>query len=307
MRHSGSGFAQGKLPAGVQGSLVYSTKPDETGADARDADTDNVREAMRGAWGVGVHGMVQGDTHQEGELSRNHVGPLEHNTRSRHPAPVAVQTERGRCLRAQCCYSQTGSGAGSCCSQWLLAVVALNTDKMVYETECLARMYLAGEELADVVGLDIAHIRAHFCLTNSCPQDRGLEEAEDIGHKALLAYHTECSTQRRWDRREHSVAEGVGHTDHKELRRSVAADTEYSVADAGSDRIDAVGVLDAEAEATMTGTEPDMVVEVRVADGVADGLMGEGALVGSGEGADVGADGGRVRERDVGAEVVGHR
>lgn len=186
-------------------------------------------------------------------------------------------------------------------------VVALHTDKMVYETECLARMYLAGEELADVEEVDIAHIRADFYLTNLRPQDRGLEEAgqaEDIGHKALLAYHTVRSTQRHWDRRERSVAAGAGHTGHKELRRSVAVDIEYSVAGVGSDRIDAVaGVMDAEAEATMTGTEQDMVVEVRVVDGVADGLMVEGAL-GNGEGVDVGVDGGRVRERDVGAEVV---
>lgn len=117
MHHSGSGSAQGKLLAGAQGSLAHSTSSDETGVDARDADTDNVREAMHGAWGVGVHGMVQEDTHQGVELSRNHVGSLEHNTRSRHRVPVAVQTERGRCLRAQCCYSQTVSAAGSCCSQ----------------------------------------------------------------------------------------------------------------------------------------------------------------------------------------------
>ena len=46
-------------------------------------------------------------------------------------------------------------------------------------------------------------------------------------------------------------------------------------------------------------------MEVDVADDVADGLTGEGVL-GSGEGVDVGADGGRERERDVGGEVVGH-
>jgi hypothetical protein len=44
-------------------------------------------------------------------------------------------------------------------------------------------------------------------------------------------------------------------------------------------------------------------VEVDVADDVADALTEEGAL---GSGGGVGADGGRARERDVGAEVVGH-
>jgi hypothetical protein len=101
------------------------------------------------------------------------------------------------------------------------------------------------------------------------------------------------------------VVEEAGHTDHMQLRRSVVADIEYSVA--GSGRIDAVAeadVADAE-EATMTGTAQDMVVEVDVAGDVADALTGEGAL-GSGEGVDVGADGGRAREHDVAAEVVGH-
>lgn len=45
-------------------------------------------------------------------------------------------------------------------------------------------------------------------------------------------------------------------------------------------------------------------VEVDVADDVVGALTGEEAP-GSGEGADVGVDGGRVQERDVGAEVVG--
>lgn len=129
---------------------------------------------------------------------------------------------------------------------------------MVYETECLAKMYLAGEEVAEAeVVVDIAHIQ-DSCLMNSVPPDRGLEEAgqaEDIGHKALQAYHTVRSSQRHWDRWERSVAaEEADHTDHNQLRRSVEADIEYNVA--GSGRIDAVeaGGLDAE-EATMTGTE----------------------------------------------------
>jgi hypothetical protein len=92
--------------------------------DGRDVGMEgNVREAMHGAWAVvvvGVHGMVQEDTHW-GAVSRNHVGPLEHgfgSTRSRHLVPVAVQLERGRCLCArQCCYSQTEFAARSCCSQ----------------------------------------------------------------------------------------------------------------------------------------------------------------------------------------------
>jgi hypothetical protein len=191
-----------------------------------------------------------------------------------------------------------------------LGVVALNTNKMVYETDCLEKMYLAGEEVAEAEEVGIAHTQADSCLMNSGPPDRGLEEAgqaEDIDHKALQAYHTVCSSQQHWDRWERSVAaEEAGHTDHMQLRRSVAADIECSVA--GSGRIDAVaeaGVVDAEAEATMTDTAQDMVVEVDVADGVADAPTGEGAL-GSGEGVDVGADGGRARERDVGAEAVGH-
>lgn len=123
MCHSGSGFAQGTLRVRVQGNLAQSTCPDEAGVDGRGAGTGhNVREAMHGAWVavVGVHGMVQEDTHW-GAVSRKHVGPPEHgfgSTRSRHPLPVAVQAERGRCLCArQCCYSQTGLAARSCCSQ----------------------------------------------------------------------------------------------------------------------------------------------------------------------------------------------
>jgi hypothetical protein len=67
MNHSGSGFAQGTLRARVQRNLVHSTCPDEAGVHGRDAGTEgNVREAMHGAWAVvvvGVHGMVQEDTH----------------------------------------------------------------------------------------------------------------------------------------------------------------------------------------------------------------------------------------------------
>jgi hypothetical protein len=105
----------------VQGNLAHSTCPDEAGVDGRDAGS-NVREAMHGAWAVvvGVHGMVQEDTHW-GAVSRNHAGPVEHgsgSTRSRHPVQVAVQAERGQCLCArQCCYSQTGLAARSCCSR----------------------------------------------------------------------------------------------------------------------------------------------------------------------------------------------
>ena len=110
----------------MQGNLAHSTRPDEAGADGRDAGTGgNVREAMHGAWAavVDVHGMVQEDTHWEEAMSRNHVGPLEHgsgSTHSRHPHPVAVQVQpvRGQRLCArQCCYWQTGSAARSCCSQ----------------------------------------------------------------------------------------------------------------------------------------------------------------------------------------------
>lgn len=99
------------------------------------------------------------------------------------------------------------------------------------------------------------------------------------------------------------AVEEAGHKDHMQLRCSVA-DIEHSVASSG--RIDAVaeaGVVDAE-EATMTGTAQDTVVEVDVADDVADALTGEGEL-GSGEGVDVGVDDGRAREHDV-AVVVGH-
>lgn len=127
MRHSGSGFAQGILRARVQGNLAHSTCSGEAGVDVTDAGMeDNVREAMHGAWAVvvGVHGMVQEDTHW-GAVSRRHVGPHGFgSTCSRHPLPVAVavavvvEAERGRCLCArQCYYSQTGLAAGSYCSQ----------------------------------------------------------------------------------------------------------------------------------------------------------------------------------------------
>jgi hypothetical protein len=189
-----------------------------------------------------------------------------------------------------------------------LGVVALNTNKMVYAMDCLEKMYLAEEEVAEAEEVDIAHTQASW-LMNSGPPDRGLEvagqgQAGDIDHKALQAYYTVHSSQRHWDRWGRSVAaEAAGHMDHKELRRSVGADIEYSVA--GNGRIDAVaeaGVVDAEAGATMTDTAQDMVVGVDVADDVADVLTGEGAL-GSGE--RVGGDGGRARERDVEVEVVG--
>jgi hypothetical protein len=166
---------------------------------------------------------------------------------------------------------------------------------------------LAVEEVAEAEEVDIARTQADSCLMNSGPPDRGLEgagRAEDIDHKALQAYYTVRSSQRHWDRQERSVAaEEAGRTDRKRLRGSVA-DTGYSVA--GSGRIDAVaeaGVVDAEAEAMMTGTAQGMVVEVDVADVGVGALTGEGALR-SGEEVDVGADGGRARER--GEVVVGH-
>jgi hypothetical protein len=180
---------------------------------------------------------------------------------------------------------------------------------MVYETNCLEKMYLAGEEVAEAEEVDIAHTQTDSCLMGSSPPDQGpveAEQAEDIEHKALQASHTVHNSQRHWDRWERSVAAGAVHMGHKEPRRSVAADTEYSVA--GSGRIDAVaevGVVGVEAEATMTGTARDMAVGVDVEDDVEDAPTGEGEL-GSGEGVDVGVDGGRVRERDVGAEVVVH-
>lgn len=316
MCHSGSGFAQGTLRARVQGNLARSTWPD-VAVDGTDAGTDNVREAMYGAWAVvvvGVHGMVQEDTHWGvGAVSRNHVGPLEHgfgSTRSLHPHLVAVQAERDRRLCArQCCYSQTGLAVRNCCSRLRLRVVALNTDKMMHETECSEKMYLAGEEVAEAEEVDIAHTQvADSCLMNSGPPDRGAEEEGqvDIEHKVLQAYHIVHSSQRHWDMRERSVAaEEAGHMDHKQQRRSVAADIEYSVA--GSGRIDAVaeaGVVGA-GVATMTDTAQGMVVVVDVGDDVGDELTGEGEL-GSGAGVDVGLDGVRARERDVGAEVVVH-
>jgi hypothetical protein len=108
----------------VQGNLARSTCPDGAAVDGTDVGTEgNVREAMHGAWAVvvvGVHGMVQEDTHW-GAVSHNHVGPLEHgfgSTRSPHPLPVAVQVERDQCSCArQCCCLQTGLAADSCCSQ----------------------------------------------------------------------------------------------------------------------------------------------------------------------------------------------
>ena len=176
----------------------------------------------------------------------------------------------------------------------------------MHETECSEKMYLAGEEVAEAEGVDIAHAHTpavDSCLMNSGPPDRVEGEAgqaEDIDHKALQVYHTVHSTQRhrhRWERS--AAAEEEDHKDHKLLRRSVAVDIEYSVA--GSGHIDAVAEARAGAEATTTGTAQDMVVVVDVAD---DALTGEGEL-GSGEAVDVGVDGGQARERDVGAEVVG--
>lgn len=98
----------------------------------------------------------------------------------------------------------------------------LNTSKMVYETGCSARMYLAGEEVAEVEVLDIAHTQADSYSMSSGPPapvqgqvEAGLAEG-DIGRKPLRAYHTVCSSQQHWDRRGRSVAaEGAGHTGHK--------------------------------------------------------------------------------------------
>lgn len=182
----------------------------------------------------------------------------------------------------------------------------------MHETECLEKMYLAGEVVAEVEEVDIAHTQAaDSSVMNSDPPDRGVGEAgqeEDIVHKALPADHTVHSSQRHWGMWERSVpAEEAEDRDHKQLTRSVAADIEYSVV--GSGRIGAVavaGAVGAGAEATMTGTAQDRVVEVDVADDVADALTGEGELGSGGVGVGVGADGGRVRERDAGAEVVVH-
>jgi hypothetical protein len=188
-----------------------------------------------------------------------------------------------------------------------LGVVVLNTNKMVYGTDWLAKMYLAGEVVAEEGEVDIApHTQVDSYLMNSDPPDRGQEleeagQAEDIGHKALRAYHTVRSSQRhyRWGR---SVAAEVGHTDRK-LGGSVAVDIEYS---AGNDRIDAAEehVVDAAAEAMMMRTAQDMVgaVVADVADDVADALTGEGG-VRSGVGVDVGAHGERAGKGDVAAEA----
>jgi hypothetical protein len=64
---------------------------------------------------------------------------------------------------------------------------------MVYETDCLEKMYLAGAEVAEAEEVDTAHTQADSCLMDSSPPDRGPEEAEqgeDIDHKALQADHT---------------------------------------------------------------------------------------------------------------------
>ncbi len=179
-------------------------------------------------------------------------------------------------------------------------------DKMAYGTGCWVKMSLVGE-VAGAGEVDIAHTQADSCLMSSDPPDRVLEEVGqvDIEHKALQAYHTVHSSQQRWDRRGRSVAAAAGHTDRNQLRRSVAVDIEHSAADNG--RIDVVGeagVVGAEAEAMMTGTARDMVVEVDVEDDVEDALTGEGALGSDEGGVDVGADGGQVPEGDVEAEAV---
>jgi hypothetical protein len=183
---------------------------------------------------------------------------------------------------------------------------------MVLEMSCSAKMYLAGEEVAEAGEVDIAHTQADSCLRSSGPPARGQVEGqagEDIGRKPLQAYHTVGSSQRHWDRWGRSVvAEGAGHTGHKEPRHSVAeADIERSVA--GNGHIDVVaeaGVGRAGAEAMMTRTAYDMVVVVvDVSDDVSDALTG--VALDSGEGVDVEAGGALAvaGERDVGAEAVG--
>jgi hypothetical protein len=68
-------------------------------------------------------------------------------------------------------------------------VVALNTSKMMHETG-LAKMYLAGQEVAGAGEVDIAHIQDSY-LMNSGPPARGEQEAGqvevDIGRKPLQA------------------------------------------------------------------------------------------------------------------------
>jgi hypothetical protein len=100
-------------------------------------------------------------------------------------------------------------------------VVELNTSKMVCETGCSAKMYLAGEEVAEAGEVDTAHTQADSCLMSSAPA-RGRVEAglagADIGRKPLLAYYTVRSSQQRRDRWGRSVAvEGAGHTGHNQL------------------------------------------------------------------------------------------
>jgi hypothetical protein len=185
-----------------------------------------------------------------------------------------------------------------------LGVVVLNTNKMVYGTDWLAKMYLAGEEVAEVGEVDIAHTQVDSCLMSSGPPERGQElgeagQVEHIGYKALRAYHT-GSSQRHWDKWGRSVAvDEVGHTDR---RLGSVADIEYSAA--GNGRIDAVAGVDAAAEAMMMGTAQGTVGAVGVADDVADALTGEGGLR-SGVGVDVGAHGERAGKGDVEVEAVG--
>jgi hypothetical protein len=191
--------------------------------------------------------------------------------------------------------------AGSCRSHQQSAAVVLNMGKMVYETGCLAKMYLAEEEaVAEVGEVDIAHTHG----LSSGPPARGEVEAgpADIDRKPLQAYHTAHSSRQHHRGRRFVAAEGVGHTVHKPRHSVAEADMGHSVVDNGHTDAEA-GAGDVEEARTM-GTLYDMVVVVvlDVSDDVSDALTGAGAL-GSGEGVDAEA-GGLAVERDVGAEVV---
>jgi hypothetical protein len=106
----------------------------------------------------------------------------------------------------------------SWCSPYWPEVAVADTDKMVCEMGCSAKMCLVGEEAAEVAGADTAHTLADSSRWLSS----GFPAREAAG---VAAGHTDCrllcrtahnSHQHSGHKQGRSAAEGAVHMDHKE-------------------------------------------------------------------------------------------
>jgi hypothetical protein len=268
--------------------LAYSKCPGAVGVDGWDAGmVDSVQAEMHGEQ-AGAHvggGKVLADMHLGVATPRNHAGAgaeaVEHgycSTCLQHLLPVAVRGQWSPCLDArQHCWVSLGRAAGaaaaegSCCFQQRPGVVVLDTNKMVYERGCSAKMCLVGvvAEVGEVEDTD--RTLADFYQLSSGPPVREQVDVEvdAVGHIDNLLRACCMVDSNQLHKRARSVAaEEAVRNGHSRLRHSGAGvDTgRHSVADNAHIGVDAgVGAGDAE-EARLTDTVYGMVEEEDVWD-----------------------------------------